>query len=360
MEHYLEVCVNFLTFWDPQNSGLPSRSSLAQPMLDIFHAYTQSKLSAPRGWRTMPTQDEEVIDLEEDDRVVFAEELSSMGCIARAISSHSLPLLTSLLSQCLGECLELLVLVRGDPSALGSAQQRLEAAYEDLHWLTLVSAHTLCDVEQGEVVQIPREIMDFSISSHHERVGQGKEGGEREGLVCAEAQGVDFERNVAALVLEGERGGAVDLTGLDPVVALVLSVCRISLLERQFISCGLIDLLSPQLCETGAWSLSRIVGPYVMFSDENYGQVSLPMVAAFGKESKSARWLTAFLLEKVAFNLSMWASEETVCSTSILLLQTLVKSQPRYEQLSSDCHMTWSRWYSLSGDCHGTFHVTFT
>ena len=53
------------------------------------------------------------------------------------------------------------------------------------------------------------------------------------------------------------------------------------------------------------------------------------MVAAFGKESVSGRWLATFLVEKVAFNLSMWSSEETVCSATVQLLQNLVKIQPR-------------------------------
>ena len=89
------------------------------------------------------------------------------------------------------------------------------------------------------------------------------------------------------------------------------------------------DLLSPQLCETTVWCLSRITEPYIMFSDENYGQVSLPLVAAFGKDSDSGRWLAAFMVEKVAFNLSVWSSEENLAFTSVQLLQSIVKSQIR-------------------------------
>lgn len=276
LEHYLEVCVTFLTFWDSSTPSLPPKSFLIQPMIDIFNAYTQSKLSAPRGWRTTPPQDDEIIDLEEDDRTVFADELSSVGCIARVIASHSLPLLVTLLGQCMSECLQLLLLIQHNPLVLSSNQNQLESVYEDLHWLGLVAGHTLCDIAHGEVVQIPRELMQYSISCHESSQQQ------QQGSAHMDSRKPDLERNIAALVLEGGdsqegggAGGGVDLLSLDPVVALVMSVCRLCLLEKQFISCGLMDLLSPQLCETGVWCLSRITEPYVMFSDESYQQVSI-------------------------------------------------------------------------------------
>lgn len=52
-------------------------------------------------------------------------------------------------------------------------------------------------------------------------------------------------------------------------------------------------------------------------------------MAAFGKDSESGRWLVAFLVEKVAYNLSVWASEESLSVATIQLLQSVVKSQIR-------------------------------
>ena len=263
LEHYLEICVTFLTFWDSNDPSFPPKSSLTQPMVEIFNAYTQSKLSAPCGWRTVQSHDEEIVDLEEDDRVVFGDELSSVGCIGRAIADHSLPLLVSLLSQTQSECEQLLLLIQHNPVTLNSNRSRLENVYEDLHWLTLVAGHTLCDITRGEVVQIPRELMKYSISCSQQQHQQPK----------STTGDMDCE-NTAALVLGEVSGRAgVDVTNLDPVVALVMSICKLCLIEKQFISSGLIELLSPQLCETNVWCLSRIAEPYIMFSDENYEQV---------------------------------------------------------------------------------------
>jgi hypothetical protein len=52
-------------------------------------------------------------------------------------------------------------------------------------------------------------------------------------------------------------------------------------------------------------------------------------VAAFGKDSESGQWLVSFLVEKVAFNLSVWSSEDSLSSVTVQLLESLVKSQIR-------------------------------
>ena len=58
-------------------------------------------------------------------------------------------------------------------------------------------------------------------------------------------------------------------------------------------------------------------------------QVSLPLVAAFGKDSESGRWLVVFLLEKVILNLSVWSAEESVSFTSVQLLHSIARSSKR-------------------------------
>lgn len=270
--------MSVLTFWDSKPPILPKHSFI-QPMANIFDAYIKSKLSAPKGWRTAAPEEEEIVDIQEDDRVMFDDELSSVGCIARDIAYHSLPLLVSLLEERTNQCLQLLFLIQQNPMVLVSNQNLLDGLYEDLHWLTLVAGYTLCDIVRGESVLIPSKIMRHSIDCHlHEK--QMKQEQRTEGEVAAMVtmmERVNFDRNVAALVLEsGVAGDAQkpELSELDPIVALVLSVCRLCLLEKKFISEGLIDLLSPQLCESIVWCLQRIAEPYVMFSDENYQQVN--------------------------------------------------------------------------------------
>ena len=53
--------------------------------------------------------------------------------------------------------------------------------------------------------------------------------------------------------------------------------------------------------------------------------MSLPLISAFGQDSKSAEWLTVFLTEIATFNLSVWSSEDKLCVSSVELFNNLVR-----------------------------------
>jgi hypothetical protein len=243
------------------------KALLNQPLLEVFNAYIQSKISAPRGWRVAKDvySEDEIVEIEEDDRVAYADELLGIGYISRTFADHTIPILINLLDQCTSECLQLLVMIKQDAQVLNSQQNNLDSLYEDLHWLTMITGYTLCQVEKGRVVQyIPSEIMQYTIAKH--KAMKTQENGSSS-LVAGGG-------NEAAAFLQGEGGGiAVDVTSMDPVVALILSVCRLCNLEKAFISNGLIDVLSPQLCETVVWCLAQLVTPYLMLDENCYQEV---------------------------------------------------------------------------------------
>ncbi len=250
LEHFLEVWVHLVQM-APQ--------LLSQPLAEIFKAYLQSKLAAPRGWRLDRDDSEEILDTQEDDRVAYKDELSSVGCIARAIPHHSLPLLLGLLTQCISEVMQVLSSVQQTPHTLPSHQAHLHMLHEDLHWLVLITGYTLCDVAEGESVQIPTEIMKHSIAlAKNQSSPELQEGFNIAGLV--------------ATVMEGG-GQELELNRYDPVVALVVVVCQLCAVERMFISQHLMEALSPQLCDSCVWCLARITEPYILFSDETHCQV---------------------------------------------------------------------------------------
>ena len=277
LEHFLEVWVSFLCGWtvhDPSKDSVtldPTyKALLTQPLLEVFNAYIQSKISAPRGWRVAKDEDsDEIVEIEEDDRVAYADELQGIGYISRTLADHTIPILINLLDQCTSECMQLLVMIKQDAQVLNSPQNNLDSLYEDLHWLTMIAGYTLCQVERGRVVEyIPSEIMQYSIAKH--KAMKAVENGSSSSLVPGAGTG----RNEAAAFLQGEGGSAVvDVSSMDPVVALVLSVCRVCNLEKAFISNGLIDVLSPQLCETVAWCLAQLVTPYLMLDENCYQEV---------------------------------------------------------------------------------------
>ena len=250
LEHFLEVWVNLVQ---------TAHMLFSQPLTEIFTAYVQSKLCAPRGWRTDREDSDEILDTQEDDRVLYKDELSSIGCIARAIPDYSLSLLLRLLTQCTSEAVQVLSAVQQSPSTLASHQSHLHTLHEDLHWLVLITGYTLCDVAEGESVLIPTEIMEHSISLSNSQPGPELQQGFNIG-------------SLVAMVTEGG-GQGVELSGYDPVVGLVVAVCRLCAVERAYISQHLMEALSPQLCESCVWCLARISEPYLLFSDQNYRQV---------------------------------------------------------------------------------------
>ena len=75
----------------------------------------------------------------------------------------------------------------------------------------------------------------------------------------------------------------VDLnsTKLDPLAALFISVCRVSMMEKLFINQGLIDVVSPQLSTTVTWCLGQASHPYLCLSEDSYEQVRGSMVKPF-------------------------------------------------------------------------------
>ena len=297
-EHYLEVCTTLLDFSGSTHFILP-KERLVGPLTGVFEAYIKSKLSAPKGWNTHDLDEDEIVDIVEDDRVQYADELTSVGNIARGIPHYSLPLLISLLEEQTAEGYLLLLMIQQDPEVLRKSRSALESLFEDLHWLVLVAGYTLSDVVKGEAVLIPTELMKHSIQLSTGRKEKGEElvgvvsGGGGDGSwsngrgiqassavagKSAESSGNFMGVNVAAVTLEaglgGEGGGGgVRLSDLDPVVGVIMAVCRLTLLEKKFVSGGLEDVLSPQLCESVAWCLQRIAEPYVMFSDQEYSQV---------------------------------------------------------------------------------------
>ena len=203
------------------------------------------------------------MDLIEDDRTTYADQLCSIGYLSRTIAAHSIPLLVSLLEQCTSECVHIHEIIGQDKRTLFSCQNNLDSLYEDLHWLALIAGYTLCDIVRGEDVLIPVHLMRHSIAcQQHVRT---------------------TDPDIRSLIQQEGGGEMVNLssTHMDPIVTLILSIFRLCVLEKLFISHGLLDVLSPQVCETTAWCLSCVVEPYLMLSEESYDQVirttSLPV-----------------------------------------------------------------------------------
>ena len=72
-----------------------------------------------------------------------------------------------------------------------------------------------------------------------------------------------------------ESGTQVDMSSpsVDPVLGLFLSLCRLCMMEKVFVSAGMTDVLSPQLASTLVWGLSQVAHPYLYLEEDAYDQV---------------------------------------------------------------------------------------
>lgn len=123
--------------------------ALLQPhAIQIFNSYMTCHLGTPYGNRPKNVLDEEdIVELEEDDREKFTDQLCCVGALARVVPAETLPLMASVLDD----------LVKRYHGHLHQMQQKREARksespddmstlnslQEDLHWTLLVTAHIL-------------------------------------------------------------------------------------------------------------------------------------------------------------------------------------------------------------------------
>lgn len=226
---------------------------LTGPAANLFMVYLQSKLTQPLGNKTFDTIKEVNIDLEEDDRSTYEDELSYIGAISRAVLQHSLPQCLTALQKCISECSSLLQSFSSDQTLISDSIDYVECLYENIHWLLMVSTYTVADIVTGEDSIIPVEITDYSHGIETTPMGVPIQD-----LVLSD----DLLNNTSFLLR------------LDPLVCLVACICRWCLVEKTACENGLKDVISPQTSETAVWSLTYILSPYLMMDEKNYDEVN--------------------------------------------------------------------------------------
>ncbi len=224
---------------------------LLPPATELFMVYLRSKLSQPLGTKKCETYKELNVDFEEDDLSIYEDELSYIGSISRAILPNSLPQLLTALQQSISECSNILQSFAKDQSTIPDSIDYVECLYENIHWLLMVATYTIADIVSGEVSIIPVELMDYSRS------------------LDTVSLSVPFQD----LVLCDVNEGAAFLSTIDPVVVLVVHICRWCVVEKRAVESGLKDFISPQTSETAVWSLTSVLSPYLMMDEKCYEEV---------------------------------------------------------------------------------------
>ncbi|KAG5833463.1 hypothetical protein ANANG_G00276210 [Anguilla anguilla] len=378
------------------------------PAVQVFNSYIQCHLAAPDGTRNLTAngvashEEEEINELQEDDRELFSDQLASIGMLGRIAADHSIPLLTSLLEDRVtrlhGQLQRHQQQLLASPGPESVDRKVLDDLYEDIHWLILVTGYLLADDPQSETPLIPSEVMEYSISHSTE---------------------VDINTTLQVLGSPGEKACSIpgcnrtdsvirEMTGIaelagavrwrwrvrwagrlcpEPSAPLhaVTADCRVSVAiavdprqleadsradpapsrgvarhappairhagcSRQCCAhrrwspghrASLTELLSPQMGKDIVWFLKRWAKTYLLVDEKLYSQISIPLSMAFGADTEGAQWIVGYLLEKVINNLSVWSSEPELANDTVELLVTLVERRER-ANIVIQCENWWN------------------
>ena len=272
----------------------------------IFSCYLRCHIGVPDGTRCsslpLTNDDEDIHELEEDDCVAYMDQLTGVAALGRACIAQSLPLLVSVFHARVSKFTDL---------QTHHSDGNLVSLHEDLHWLLLIAGFLLADDGIGEMLLVPQEIISFS---------------------TAQSSHVNVQKSIAFLATANGLGDSsgLDADNVDLVISLVGIVLHLVGLERRLLELNRKELLSPQVSRSSVWFLRRWCRSYLFPDLLLYSNFSSLLSAAFSQNSDAGRYLVRLLVDKVAFNLSVWTSEELLIVDTIELLLAVVESSPRY------------------------------
>ncbi|GCB70376.1 hypothetical protein scyTo_0008560 [Scyliorhinus torazame] len=202
MEAYDKLLESWLTL--VQDNKHFHKGFFTQHAVQVFNSYIQCHLAAPEGTRNLTTNgvttrdEEEISEVQEDDREMFSDQLASIGMLGRISADHCIPLLIRMLNR---TC--------------------------NLVSLFMLQGYLLADDTQGETPLIPPEIMEYSIKNATE---------------------VDINTTLQILGSPGEKASSIPgYNRTDSVIRLLAAVLRASEVESRATRANLTELLSPQM-----------------------------------------------------------------------------------------------------------------
>ncbi|KAL3883791.1 hypothetical protein ACJMK2_030022 [Sinanodonta woodiana] len=288
--------------------------------VQVFSEYIQCHISPPDGSRVQNTLDSlpdilEVIEIEEDDREKFSDQLCSIGILGRLVPHHSVPLLSRLMEDRVTRLhgqLERIHQQKVTSSGHDCSYDMtlLNVLNEDLHWLVLLSANVLTEEAEGETPLIPADIMNYSTN---------------------QSSSIDLTTTLKVLASPGEKADSIPgaSQNSDAVIRLISAVFRLCEVEKQAIAADMSDFISPQVGSSVMWFLKRWITSYLLPDENYYAQMSKALLAAFGRDSEGAEWTVSFLLEKLVSNLTAWTSEEKLLTDTLQCLVSLLNNRSR-------------------------------
>uniref|UniRef100_L7N149 Exportin-4 n=1 Tax=Myotis lucifugus TaxID=59463 RepID=L7N149_MYOLU len=329
MEAYDKLLESWLTL--VQDDKHFHKGFFTQHAVQVFNSYIQCHLAAPGGTRNLTAkgvtsrEEEEISELQEDDRDQFSDQLASVGMLGRIAAEHCIPLLTSLLEERVtrlhGQLQRHQQQLLASPGSSTIASKILDELHGDIHRLILVTGFLLAVDTRGATLLTPPEIMEYSMKHSSE---------------------VDSNTTLQILGSPGEKASPTPgYNRTDSVSRLLSAVLRVSEVESQAVRADLTDLLSPQMGKDIVWFLKHWAKTYLLVDEKLCDQISLPFRTAFGADTEGSQWIIGCLLQKVISSLSVWSSEQDLASDTVQLLVTLVERRER-ANLVIQCENWWN------------------
>lgn len=264
-----------------------------------------------------PTEnDEEIVEHEERDRDRFRDQLQIMGNIAREVLPHSLPILTKLLEDKIRTYAVMLQALYQANQALSENSKELKALeniFEDLHWLLLITCHTVAVESDGETNLIPSEINELSQSN----IAKGQ---------------TDLNKSLQLIAKPGTDIAEIfpnSHDSADCILRIFSATMRLSELATTACNCGMSQYLSPELSCTLMWFFRVWIDCYLFPQVEYYEKLCDSAKLALTEDSECGKFILNYALKKICFNVQHFGAEEAVIADTIDVFLSILKRKHR-------------------------------
>lgn len=261
---FTESFTNMLEAWLTILHDIPN--TVLHPYLtEIFNKYLQCHLSPPDGIYAITALDsDEITETDQKDRDKFKEQLTIIGAIGREIPGHSLSLLAKLLEDKIRRLRGHLLRIHSNGGGGGTpdgGMKVMDAVYEDIHWLLLISGHLLCKDYEGEEPLMSSEILSYCVEK-------------------SDAGSTDMNTSLRLLASPtqciSEFPNAEDTT--DPVIRLISAVFRLCEIEKNAVAANMVAFMSPEVSSSVMWFLKFWAEGYLMPPANYYQKVSVQIL----------------------------------------------------------------------------------
>ncbi|XP_060554653.1 exportin-4-like [Ruditapes philippinarum] len=324
MEAYEKLLETWMELLTTKKDNIPMEIIKSQAV-HVFNSYVQCHISPPDGCRVQNTQDsrpdeDDIDEIEEDDRDKFADQLVSVGALGRLTIDNSISMITRAMEDRITRLHGQLQRIHQMRMSSGNMNcsfdnSLISVLHEDLHWLVLVTGHLLTEESEGETPMIPGEVMQYSIK-----------------------QSTEIDLNTTLKVLASPSDSIDTIPGAsthsDFVIRLISAVFRLCEVEKKAITAKMVDTLSPQVTSSVMWCLKRWSRSYLLPDENYYNEVSKALWAGFGRDTEGAQWTISFLLDKVMMSLSAWNAEEKTMMDILQFLVMLMDNKTRAQYIT--------------------------